>query len=126
MPDNELLITLARLEAQLHQPAVRRNVDRVDALLHPDFEEVGRSGRCWTRAAILEMLTSEAAPADVVADSFRVVQLQPGAALLTYRAAHRQPDGTLTHHTLRSSLWVRVDQQWQMRYHQGTAAAQAW
>ena len=52
--------------------------------------------------------------------------LGPASALLTYRAAHRQPDGSLTRHTLRSSVWRLEAEGWQLFYHQGTPAEVVW
>lgn len=126
MSNIELVSTLSELEADLHRPEVRGSAPRVNALLHADFEEIGRSGQYWSRDAIVEKLLAEATPAEVVAYKYVATELQPGVALLTYRAAHRQTDGSLSRHTLRSSLWVRIGDRWQMRYHQGTAAAETW
>lgn len=126
MTNKTLAHTLSALESELHRPDIRGNAQRVDALLHPDFEEVGRSGRHWTRDAIIAMLLAETEAIEVVADRYAATELQPGVALLTYRAAHRQADGSLARHTLRSSVWVLAGAQWRMRYHQGTAAAEAW
>lgn len=118
--------TLQALEQELHRPEIRSNAARLHALLHPDFEEVGRSGRRWSLADTVVALLSESVPVDVVSDEYAVTLLGADAALLTYRSAHRQPDGGLGRHTLRASLWVRVAGAWQMRYHQGTAAAEVW
>ena len=127
---NELLKELQALEVALHHPGVRLDEARVNALLHADFHEVGRSGRAYDRPTIVRFLgeqgRSAEGPPQVVPDQFAVRVLGPDAALLTYRAAHRQPDGTLTRHTLRSSVWVREDGAWQMLYHQGTAAETPW
>ncbi|WP_199155641.1 DUF4440 domain-containing protein [Chromobacterium sp. ASV23] len=128
MPES-LVQTLSRLEAELHQPAVRRNGACVRALLHPDFEEVGRSGRLYSREALVGALANEAegSAAEVItADSYVATDLGQGIALLTYRSARKQEDGRLERHTLRSSIWVRVAGEWQLRYHQGTAAADVW
>ena len=113
--DRSLLDTLRALEVELHHPGVRCSADRLAQLLHPDFHEVGRSGRQYDHE-----------PPKVVPDEVRIAPLAPDAALLTYRSAHRQEDGALVHHTLRSSLWLKTAQGWQMRYHQGTPAAQVW
>jgi len=126
MSNEPLTNKLAQLEAELHLPEVRGSAPRINALLHADFEEVGRSGRHWSREAIVDMLLGETTPAEIVADNYVATELQAGVALLTYRAAHRQTDGSLARHTLRSSLWVKVGDGWQMRYHQGTAAAEIW
>lgn len=125
-----LLAELQGLEVALHHPGVRLDADRLQTLLHADFHEVGRSGRVYDRPTILRFLAEQGAsaegPPDVVPDAFAVQPLGPDAALLTYRAAHRLPDGRLTRHTWRSSVWLRVAGRWQMRYHQGTAADTPW
>ena len=127
---DELLDELRRREVELHHPGVRLDETRLHALLHADFHEVGRSGRAYDRPTIVRFLAEQGRSAeglpDVVPDQFVVRLLGPDAALLTYRAAHGQPDGALTRHTLRSSIWVREGGQWQLLYHQGTAADTAW
>jgi len=126
MSADTLVRTLFQLEGELHLPGARKSASRINALLHADFEEVGQSGRHWNRAAMVDMLLSESVPVEVVADNYVATELQAGVALLTYRAAHRQADGSLVRHTLRSSIWIWVGDGWQMRYHQGTTAAQTW
>ncbi len=127
MPES-LVQTLSRLESELHQPMVRRNSAQVRMLLHPDFEEVGRSGSLYTREAIVAALLDETEPStgEITADSYVATDLGQGIALLTYRSAIKQESGLLTRHTLRLSIWVMVGSEWQLRYHQGTAAAEVW
>jgi len=121
---------LRRREVELHHPGVRLDETRLHALLHADFHEVGRSGRAYDRPTIVRFLAEQGrsaeGPPDVLPDQFAVRALGPDAALLTYRAAHRQADGSLTRHTLRSSIWVLEGDTWQLLYHQGTAADVAW
>lgn len=76
MPES-LVQTLSGLEAELHQPMVRRNGARIRMLLHPDFEEVGRSGRLYTREAIVAALLDEAegSTAEIMADSYIATDL---------------------------------------------------
>lgn len=45
---SERLLILQALEIELHQPAIRHDAQRVDALLHQDFTETGRSGIRYT------------------------------------------------------------------------------
>lgn len=127
MPES-LVQTLSRLESELHQPMVRRNSAQVRMLLHPDFEEVGRSGSLYTREAIVAALLDETEPStgEITADSYVATDLGQGIALLTYRSAIKQESGLLTRHTLRLSIWVMVGSEWQLRYHQGTVAAEVW
>jgi hypothetical protein len=125
-PMNALLLQLQTLEVELHHPGVRCDPDRLGVLLHPEFHEVGRSGRAYSRETIVNYLSSLESQPAVASDGFAVTELATGVALLTYRSAHIGPDKHLANHTLRSSVWVKTDLGWQLRYHQGTAAAQTW
>jgi hypothetical protein len=121
-----LLADIQALEAELHHPGVRCDAARLGQLLHPDFHEVGRSGREYDRATVIRFLVEEGGPPSVVSSDFSLCRLATDVALLTYRSAHRRPDGALDTHTLRSSVWVRDGSSWRIRYHQGTPAAQPW
>ncbi|MCD6079591.1 MAG: RNase [Ramlibacter sp.] len=117
-----LLATLQSLEVELHHPGLRCDAARLEQLLHADFHEVGRSGRPYDRVTVLRFLAEQASPPPVVPSDFEVRELAPGAALLTYRSAHRRPDGSLENHTYRSSVWLQARGEWQLYYHQGTPA----
>lgn len=90
----------------------RSDSERVGALLHPDFTEHGASGRVWTRDDVLESLPA-APEISGAASDFHAYDLAPDVVLLTYRV-----DGNRA--SLRSSIWLRVDDQWLLRFHQGT------
>lgn len=122
---NSLLSQLQSVEVELHHPGVRCSRERLEQLLHPDFHEVGRSGRAYDRDTVVNHLASQAPPV-VESDAFSVLALGPASALLTYRSAHVEPDGRRVNHTLRSSVWIETEAGWQLRYHQGTAAFETW
>jgi hypothetical protein len=123
---NDLLEALKALEVELHQGTTRANRARMDALLHADFIEFGRSGTVWTRQATLDEFGAggEGAPR-IQADRFKLHALDDILALLTYRSAHLNADGSCHRHTLRSSLWQRSAHGWQLRFHQGTPTEDA-
>lgn len=123
---NALLATLQALEVELHHPGVRCDAQRLEQLLHPEFHEVGRSGRPYDRATVMRFLGEQVAFPPVISDDFALQPLGPGVVLLSYRSALRRPDATLENHTLRSSVWVHRDALWQLIYHQGTPAAELW
>lgn len=124
---NALLATIQALEVELHHPGVRCDAQRLAQLLHVDFHEVGRSGRKYDRATVVRFLSEQVAIPSVISEHFALQQLAPGIVLLTYRSALRRPDAALETHTLRSSVWVQQDgARWQLIYHQGTPAAEAW
>lgn len=123
MNDPDLLDTLRALEAELHHPGRPCTPARLDALLHPGFHEVGRSGRAYDRATVVRHLASAPAPRPVVPSGHAVTLLADGLALMTFRTEERAPDGSVCLPTLRSSVWQRTAAGWQLRYHQGTPAA---
>jgi hypothetical protein len=113
---------LRDLETELHRAETRRNRSRMDSLLHPDFVELARSGRRYSRNEVLEEFEGGRAMEPVHAQDFELAALAPGIALLTYRSAHIGPAGDLFRHSLRSSLWIETPGGWQIRFHQGTPA----
>jgi len=107
------------MEQMLLDPAVRRDRGRVDALLAKDFEEIGASGRSWTREQILDLLATETYEAPA-AEDFRCTMLADTVGLVTYRSWRRHPQTGAKTVVLRSSLWIRDSEVWRMRFHQGT------
>jgi hypothetical protein len=114
---------LRKLETELHTSKARRNKQRMETLLHPDFVEFGRSGRRYTRAEILNEFGPTSVLPAVRSKNFELKVLAEGIALLTYASAHEDADGKQSRHTLRSSVWVCTETGWQMRFHQGTPIA---
>ncbi|MCW2738137.1 ribonuclease HI family protein [Nocardioides sp.] len=99
------------MERALLTDELRSDRAAVAALLHPDWQEVGRSGRLWTRDDILDAIGPiEHVDLEVVSAD----RIGADAILLLWRATG---DGRST---LRSSLWVRAGRGWQQRFHQGT------
>lgn len=101
------------LELQLLNPDVRRDSAAVLELLHPDFTEIGASGRVWTREGVFEAIAGD--DQLTVASDMSACQVTSGVVLLTYRADRPQRS------TRRSSVWIRSEGgRWLLRFHQGT------
>jgi hypothetical protein len=105
------------LELELQRRGSRRDRRRMEELLHPEFVEFGRSGRRYSRQEILEGLAGSDVPA-IRSGQFDLVVLARDAVLLTYVSACEEPSGKLTRFSLRSSVWVRTEGNWQIRFHQ--------
>ena len=117
--DSDAAIVM-RLERELLEPATRADVERVCALLTEDFLEVGASGLVFGKAEVLSWLPSEPGKSFSVS-SMQAAVLGEGVMLVTYQA-EKVHGGQFTR-SIRSSVWVKSQQGWQMRFHQGTAAA---
>ena len=120
MTDSDLARLLQQLEVELQQPATRRNPARLEALLHPDFIEFGRSGRRYSRRQMLAALAEAKSFAEIVSRSFELHRLDRNTALLTYRSSRKDNSGNLHRHTLRASVWQQNLSRWQLIFHQGT------
>jgi ribonuclease HI len=104
------------LERELLRPETRADLGRTGVLLHPDFTEIGSSGRIWTRDAM--MMSLEDNPGGPVElELLGADRLGEKTMLLTYRSHTREGSA------LRSSLWVLEGAQWRLRFHQGTPEA---
>jgi ribonuclease HI len=104
------------LERELAGPEVRGDIGRTGVLLHPDFMEIGSSGRVWTRDAMM-MALEEDPGQHAELEILGADRIGTNAVLLTYRSYARS--GTV----LRSSLWVLDGTKWRLRFHQGTPEA---
>ena len=104
------------LERELLRPETRADLGRTGVLLHPDFTEIGSSGRMWTRDAMMMALADNpGGPAEL--ELLGADRLGEKTMLLTYRSRTREGSA------LRSSLWVLDGAQWRLRFHQGTPEA---
>lgn len=115
-PDAAPEAVVEALERELLSPDTRADIGRTGVLLHPEFTEIGSSGRFWTRDAMmmaLEESPGTAAELEIIGAD----RVGPQAVLLTYRSKDRSGS------SLRSSLWVLDGTQWRLRFHQGTPEA---
>ncbi|MFJ3235441.1 DUF4440 domain-containing protein [Streptomyces sp. NPDC086787] len=112
-------------ELLLMDPRFRASQERVEQLLDPEFTEVGRSGRLWTRESMLAAMAadSESGPPDAPRPEPSLMSgtlLAPGLVHLTYETVL---DGRRTR---RSSVWREGAHGeagapgWRLYYHQGT------
>src|SRR5215218_1912836 len=99
--------------------------DEAFGLLADDFVEFGSSGRVFRRQDVIDAVR-RAPPPDSTRRSihdFRVVELGPDVALVTYRALRYEGRDRREVRSLRSSLWKRTAAAggaWKMVFHQGT------
>ncbi len=123
--DQSIHELLLKLEQQLMDPVFRRNREQVSALLAEDFREFGSSGRVWTKATILDYLAPEIPQPAPVVEDFAIQHLSPEIVLATYRVVRAQSDPNMPQVSLRSSLWTRSRDGWQILFHQGTKVPDA-
>lgn len=101
-------------EFALLSPEVRRDADRLRALLHPEFVEIGRSGRRWTRGEILAALENEESNQTPTVDGWQFMDVTDELTLVTYLIRADERDSR------HSSLWDTSAGAPVLRFHQGT------
>ena len=114
----DLLNLLVDLERVLHRKSTRRSKEKLNELLHDDFEEIGASGRTYNKDQIIEELLNEM-PFIINASDFELRIFSEDIAQLKYKTKSTARNN-LMHTTLRSSIWKNEDSKWKMVFHQGT------
>ncbi|MBB6404409.1 ribonuclease HI family protein [Arthrobacter sp. AZCC_0090] len=105
--------TVVLLEKELLRPDVRGDLGRTGMLLHPDFTEIGSSGRVWSRDELMMALEDnpgETADVEVISAD----RISSNTMLLSYRSHGR------TGSALRTSIWLFDEGRWRLRFHQST------
>lgn len=110
---------LQQLELVLLDPAGRADRTILNKLIADDFVEVAASGRTIGKGEVLTRLPVEIG-VSFLAEDMRVNLLSSCVGLVTYLAT--RTSGGVSATSKRCSVWRNNDGQWQMVYHQGTAA----
>nr|WP_263312865.1 DUF4440 domain-containing protein [Mammaliicoccus sp. Marseille-Q6498] len=93
----------------------RHDKEKIMNLLHDDFKEIGKSGRIFNKS---DFTNAELHTFNFEIDEFKADKIQKGIVLVTYRL-NNKTDNIVTN---RSTLWIRNNSEWKMRFHQGTIA----
>ena len=113
-----ILDELIQREPIFHRPELGTARADFERMTHPDFWEIGASGRLYSRAFVLDLLVERHSQPykDIWETSgFHCRQLAPDVYLLTYTL--------LQHHsrkTRRTTIWQHSAEGWRILFHQGT------
>lgn len=115
------------LEEKLHLPEIRQSPTDVAELLGEGFVEFGSSGTVYADrdelVAHLAAEKTERPSPPIISRDYTFRPISADAVLVTYRSIRRANENGPEWHTLRSSIWQRIDGRWQMIFHQGTLTA---
>ena len=114
MADSGTEQQLIELEWALWRAETRFDPEFMERTLAADFREFGRSGRVYERADTLAV-SGDSIEAEL--RDFQLAMLADDVALMTYVSEVRHGVLDLAN---RTSIWVRRDGRWQLRFHQGT------
>ncbi len=123
-PDELRLILdeLMEFEPLFHRTRVAMSRDEFDAVVDPEFREIGASGARYTRDYVQSVIASrrlrcevnDAAELGWRVDRPALSRIAPDTYLVTYRLAQAQRV------TERSSIWRFAENGWSVLFHQGT------
>ena len=103
---------------ELHlKPAIRSSKEEMDKILAEEFTEIGSSGRKFDKE---DCMNRDLSQDDLSMHQFTMQEVATDIVLTTYYLMNK----TLGRHTLRSSLWKKIDGRWQLYFHQGTVTTQ--
>jgi len=110
------------LEVSLLKPEVRRSAKRIRELLSDDFVEFGMFGKIYSKQDFVELLpnSKEEKFERYKASGFKAREIAADTVLLTYKASIEFLKTKEKILTLRSSIWQKRGDIWQMIFHQGT------
>lgn len=119
IPTTAVLTTapyLAHLEEGLWRQT-RADPVWMERVLHPDFAEVGRSGRTYDRREAIDIGEY---PYDVELPlrDFELELIDEDVALVRYLSSERVEGELSPAH--RTSIWINTNEGWRLRFHQGT------
>lgn len=89
----------------------------MDRMLHPEFSEVGMSGRTYTRDQIWDFSPTELT-VRLPHEDYQLNLIDEDVALVRY-ISHDTADG-VKRRAQRTSIWVNTNEGWRLRFHQGT------
>ncbi|MEM1145571.1 MAG: DUF4440 domain-containing protein [Pseudomonadota bacterium] len=109
---------IRELEESLLSDRVRKSEERLAEFLSDDFEEFTSIGTSYDKDFALRNIPKQTGIRHIIEQS-EVRLLSSDIALITYRAVSYSESAEPAA-SLRSSLWRRTDDRWQMVFHQGT------
>jgi glyoxylase I family protein len=110
---------IKQLEVELLSKDTRKDAERLNELLSDEFIEIGKSGKIYTKQAVIETLNNEGDfEAEIV--SWKVTFLTDTIALAVYTVNLYRGENNMMQSSLRSSIWRSLGGRWQIIFHQGT------
>ncbi len=114
--DDAAILTLQAFEESMWRTETRFDRSYMEAVLHPSFVEIGRSGRLLSRAEVLDRPWVEIGT-EIPLSDLTFSEVSADAVLMTYTTVPLRSEHGAAR---RSSVWVLEGDRWLFRFHQGT------
>lgn len=90
--------------------------DNLRGLIHEDYMEYGASGKIYYRQEELNYLLCLKEDRSIEITDFHQEYIKEDVILVHYRSKHLDKQKE----ALRTSVWVKTDEGWKIKFHQGT------
>lgn len=110
---------LRMFEEQLLKTEVRKSRSDLESLLADEFVEFASDGRAYDKEQVILALQYESPSPRSISD-FRIAVLSDDIVLATYEVVRENSQSGEVVRSLRSSIWRRSGDRWQLIFHQGT------
>lgn len=118
-PQQILKEKIYKLENKLLKPEVRKSKEELNKLLADDFIEFGSSGIKHVKKTVVQGLPLST-PMKMTLHNFELQVLADDVVFVTYFVCKHSEENRKNKYSLRSSIWKKRDNEWQMYFHQGT------
>ena len=85
-------------------------------MLAEDFFEYGQSGQVWDRMSTIDTLTALTEDRQIEISDFNLTELSENILMTHWVSCHKLNKT----YALRTSIWKKNNNQWQLFFHQGT------
>lgn len=113
---DEMRLQLVGLEESLWKTETRFDLDYMETVLSADFFEFGRSGRIYQREDTLHGVRPQTIDAQL--KNVTVFPITQDVIQVTYVSEVVGETGLEIAN--RSSIWIKTQEGWKLRFHQGT------
>ena len=107
------------LEMILLNPNIRKSLNILSNILSDDFMEFGSSGRIYKKKDVIDALKLESKQ-EIFMQDFKVKIIKEDLVLASYTAIKIDDEKNIETKSLRSSIWKKTKNGWQIILHQGT------
>lgn len=116
---NNLAEHIKQLEISLLSKEAGKNMSDPDKIISDDFLEIGKSGKIWTKQALITSYENKT-EVNITITDFRLKPLSDSILLAIYTAHHTSETYHPVVKTIRSSVWRLSGTGWEIVFHQGT------
>lgn len=117
---DSLALEIKQMELTLLHTDMQAQPSLIDELLAEEFEEIGNDGCTQSRQSVVEWLMSKDNQLKWTLEDFRIKCLSNDLVMAIYRTNTKHHMAEKHKGSIRSSIWRRRGDSWEIIFHQAT------